>query len=1485
MKRLLIRFIFVLCIPFWTLVADVAVGTLIESVPATASYKIDNTAYLSFSNSIELVKTKHTSEYQLELFKCSPSGNHFVNISHTTYSVDGTAGGTFVSMEPLVLSTGEVVADTAQISAVVSDTFFDNDPIIIVLKDTRFNLSPTAQDTAKVSVSNNDRDTEVLSLYETEVDSGIFVGYINPTTEPNKKNKKDGWIYVYEDAVISVQPILSSLHQRTLKSTIRLSKSVTIKPSLESLSAMESNGEKQMWVSLKSDLHTAALGEMIPFQVEIGNLTEDIIEQASLMIQLPRTLRYVDSSLKMDETSLHFDKSLLEERILKISIDSIDDAVAALQYVASVVAVRHRTEVQAWISKDDKLISNIAKLGIDITKEHLANRGFIFGQIKADHDAPLENIRLYSDDGTYVLTDKDGKYHFEGLGKRVHVVHIDSESIGGGYEVVGEKSKFADLSIAGIKRVDFDIVLPKKQVKGSREETFVKKAAKTAKMPKYGVSDISSVQESAIIWPPERFNPSTPSVKVAIQHPKSSSVVLTVNQKETSPLNFDTSVSSEASKFVISTYRGLDLKVGDNLIEAKITDSSGAIQTLTKNVHFSSQAVWAEVVEKDSRLIADGKNPVVIAVKLYDRQGFPVTEDTRGSVHVEPPYALLSAYENAKVNPLSQNVKENYYVVYGDGVAYVVLAPTTKTGEAILHFNFDNKDTVMRAWVRPKNRDWVVVGFAEGTVGYSKINENLTQHNSDEVYHRENISLFAKGTIRGDTLLTIAYNSAKPREESLLAKVDPNEHFLIYQDNSRQDFDAQSQKKLYVKIERNQFYALFGDYDTGLEVNELSRYRRVLNGVKSEYNGEVLSYNVFASQSHNAFVKDEIAADGTSGIYRLKNQNIITQSEKVVIEIRQRYKEDQIISRVPMTRFTDYSIDYDAGTLYFKAPLFSTDEDGNPRYIVVDYEIDSDGTSHMVYGGRAALKMGDGAYEFGSTMIREDLGDTTKGLYGIDTKVQINNQLRLEAEYATTLHHINGEKISGDAYLVEAFFQGKIFSTTAYFRTQHDAFGLNQENQILRHSQKIGIDGRVNYFQNIAILYSLYSDRDLLQKKETNTVEVLSEVHHKDMKATFGARHSKENQNMSNQLIAGAEKMFLDNKLKVSGRYEYTLDNPTYAYPTRSQLEFRYALFEYSDLLFRSEWSEYTTVKKLHNSVGFTTHAWQGAEIETALTDGFENDAKNLFATLGLTQQLPVGEHVNLFGGIEKRSTINGVEQNSTEDYTAYAGSVTYTKKPWSANLKAEIHNGTKTKKQNLDFGLYKKVSEEVGLSSGIRYHKRDEQEDKRRSIEANIAAVYRPQKTWIILNRLDLIRAQASDINSNRIVNNLLLYYDVDTLLEIGLQFGLKYIQQEIDESTYDSVVDILGIHALMKFGTNYDLGCCLSTLHIAGGERTNQYGVEVGYTLKQDSRFGLGYNFEGFYDEDFSRQNYTAQGVYFNVRMKFDKDNLKSVIDYASF
>ena len=103
----------------------------------------------------------------------------------------------------------------------------------------------------------------------------------------------------------------------------------------------------------------------------------------------------------------------------------------------------------------------------------------------------------------------------------------------------------------------------------------------------------------------------------------------------------------------------------------------------------------------------------------------------------------------------------------------------------------------------------------------------------------------------------------------------------IYADRSERRYDAASVRRLYLRLERPQFYALFGDYDTGIDEPELARYVRSMNGLKAEYRSDRVSATAFASDTPTRHRRDEIQGNGLSGPYALGARNILANRERV----------------------------------------------------------------------------------------------------------------------------------------------------------------------------------------------------------------------------------------------------------------------------------------------------------------------------------------------------------------------------------------------------------------------------------------------------------------------------------------------------------------------------------------------------------------------------------------------------------------------------
>ncbi|NOT82747.1 MAG: DUF11 domain-containing protein, partial [Gallionella sp.] len=454
--------------------------------------------------------------------------------------------------------------------------------------------------------------------------------------------------------------------------------------------------------------------------------------------------------------------------------------------------------------------------------------------------------------------------------------------------------------------------------------------------------------QPSVEWlhPQESFHPNLPVMNMAVKHLPQQRLSMTVNGEPVSPLLFDGAKMNTARTVSLSTWRAVPVKEGDNKVELVVINANGSEASRTvRIIHFAATPDRVEFVAAQSRLIADGKTRPIIAVRFLDKDGVPVRRGINGDYLLNEPYRSYNKHEAITRNPLTGNLGgKPRFEIMSDGLAMIELEPTTQSGEAVLNFNFnDTRKQELRAWLEAGQRDWILVGFAEGTIGQKTLSGNiqaLQDANADkELFDSNKLAFYAKGSIKGDFLLTLAYDTSKQTGNKLLKQaIDPTQYYTLYADAMQAGFDAASSSRLYVKLERKQFYAMFGDYDTDLTVTELSRYSRTLNGVKSAYKGEQFGYTAFASETAQAYLKDEIPGNGTSGVYKLSRGNLMINSDKIRIETRDRFQSQIIVSVQTLTRYLDYDLDYDKGTLTFREPINSRDNNLNPTYIVAEYE-------------------------------------------------------------------------------------------------------------------------------------------------------------------------------------------------------------------------------------------------------------------------------------------------------------------------------------------------------------------------------------------------------------------------------------------------------------------------------------------------------------------------------------------------------------------
>ena len=181
-------------------------GTNIDNV-ATATFDVAGPVLNSTSNTVTVVSTIISTPSTVTFYQYDPTGGGTVNEEvPTQHATSGPpAAGFIVSPNPSVVLPGvgaTVLDPNLPISMNPVDVYQAGEPVFVQLQDLDQNLDPTVQETIIVTVITSSGDQEVLILTETNVNTGIYTGYVQSTS--NAVTNFDGVLSIAPDITITV---------------------------------------------------------------------------------------------------------------------------------------------------------------------------------------------------------------------------------------------------------------------------------------------------------------------------------------------------------------------------------------------------------------------------------------------------------------------------------------------------------------------------------------------------------------------------------------------------------------------------------------------------------------------------------------------------------------------------------------------------------------------------------------------------------------------------------------------------------------------------------------------------------------------------------------------------------------------------------------------------------------------------------------------------------------------------------------------------------------------------------------------------------------------------------------------------------------------------------------------------------------------------------------------------------------------------------
>lgn len=943
-------------------------------------------------------------------------------------------------------------------------------------------------------------------------------------------------------------------------------------------------------------------------------------------------------------------------------------------------------------------------------------------------------------------------------------------------------------------------------------------------------------------------------VTVRVRHPLGSQIELRVDGELIDSDRLGQRDVDVAQDREITTWYAVRLAAGWNQLRTSAVLLDGSEEADSSRVALATRP--AEIVPLDIRTLipADGHSSATLQFAVRDGFGLPVMNGIKAEL-IEGAAVVDGADLRSDRGRLQLQTQ--------GGTVSVPIAPSHATGNARVVVEVDG----MRAetevvYVNPE-RPLLMTGVLGAGVGhYNKSGDGSGQgidHFTDGFDGEAEARAFVQGAGPRGFRMTARLDTRKRYDDPLLKQPDPERQYPIYGDASEVHYAAPSRGGNYVSFDKGQSYLRYSDFETPIDRGEFLSYRQVSTGVSGAAVDGSRSLRGFVSQSEYLTQTDDLPADGTSGFFYLSQAPIVENSERVIVETRDRYQTEKVLEARVMMRRRDYTINpYDGSILFFEA-IPASDRDLNPNFIVVTYETEDGDTDMVLMGGRGDIGIGD-RHRAGVTAVTNVGDEPHYSLIGADGESHLG-PLRLAGEVAQSDDPQVGV---GSAYKLGAGVQRGHSKLDLYLRKVDGDFS----NPSFRAadtelaSTKAGFEGRLATKRGVALFADGYTHELSRTGERRSTVLTRAEYRRRLMELSAGMRwadHEQPQLDQSGVLSVLGFGIGSRSGTGLTTIWEQNLGaDVVQDYPNRIRTKLGVPLSE----RFRA-----VGTHELLNGKGRASSQQLTAGVEGATEGGTQAYMRysmdrtasddRMGAVSGVRQQLSLGDNTGATFGIEGLRSMSG---RRDDEYVAVrTGVASREADRYFSEAGYEYrweHLGNKhllrySGARQLDHGIALLAKNILGLNA------RNEQNDGTQWY-ATLAGAYRSphnpvQSLLMVKSYYDRHMPFDPDATTWRLVlsTDWNLFYAPKH--ELRLKYAYKHAENESYGSRYSTDTDLILAQHVWHFARSWDLDLWGRTAGIRRGQTSQAgAGIEVGRLFLRSVRVGVGYSVNGFDDPD---------------------------------
>lgn len=1293
-----------------------------------------------------------------------------------------------------------------------------------------------------------------------------------------------------------------------------------------------------LYIEKAASRATAEIADFIDYTIRIHNAGDIALAGVAVDDALPAGFHLEPGTVRLQDARVA-DPAGAGGPALRFDIGTLaEDTVAVLRYRVRVGAGALQGDginrARATSTKP-VLASSEAAAKVKVQAGVFTDKGFIVGSVFADcngnglRDAGepgMPGMRIWLENGNYAITDAAGRYSFAGLAPRTHVAKADTFTLPAGATLAvlsnrhaGDAgSRFVDLRDGELATADFAVagctpVLREAIAARTAALTQQKKAAAraAAPAPAKAAADLATLDNKLdFVDLTDGAIMAGNQATVRVKGGAAATFALRVNGATVPDSRVGKRSTLAEHQMESWEFVGVPLVAGKNVLEVEQRDQFGNPRG-TRSITVTAPGALARIrVEMaKSQVAADGRTAAAVRVLLEDAQGVPVTARTPVTLD-----ASRGQWQQTDPDPREAGLQA---FVEG-GSAQFSLRSATDAGDARITVRSGTLEGTGNVAFVPDLRPMVAAGVVEGMFGVKRASGNgtaparsfdgfeealrhlSTTKGGNELQAGARAAMFMKGKVGTDTLLTMAYDSQKEKEQALFRDLDPVAYYTTYGDESQRGFDAQSTGRLYLRADREKSWLLYGDFTppSVTPARNLGAYNRSLNGLRGHFEAGNLAVDAFASHDSTRQVVEEFAANGTSGPFLTGTGAMVVNSERIEVIVRDRNQTGVILSTSAQVRYADYDIEPLTGRILLRRPVPSLDAELNPVSIRIAYEVDQGDPTFWVTGAAAQYKIGQ-KIEVGGSVVDDRNPIATTLLTSVNATVKPDDKTTVIVE-AAQMDRMDrtGRAVRIDATRVDGKLESRVFAGRA------DAGFDNQSSSLPKGRVEGGARASYAVTDRFKLLGEALHTEDLVSGAARDGVQLgAAYAFDGGVRIEGGVRHSRE-QAAEGTVLAQPDLTSVRAKVsaqvpglpqatvfaeaeqdvKDSGRRMAAVGGE-YRFAGGSRVYGRHELI--SSLGSSYELNE--GIQRNASVFGIDSDYMKDGRVYSEYrARGSDLADRQAEAAIGLRNLWTIAEGVRANTTFERVQVIAGSAANES---IAATGAIEYGRDPrWKGTARLELRHGQDSDGVLNTLGLSWKLSDTLTFlgkntasatrgAAGTRVNE---------LLQSGLA--YRALETlgWNGLAKYEFKLEQDSGLADLRRAVHMVsanANWQPQRQTTVSARYAAKMAQDRsagLDTRAFAQLVSARVMHELSR---DWDIGAAVQMLASRNGGRQFGAGLEAGYQVARNVWASAGYNLLGFRERDLAGADATEKGAYVRLRMKFDERTLDNLLSGKAF